>query len=72
MIVLLFSTCRVCQPITLVAVSESPKNCQNFSAAYQKLFCSLLNSQAKRVLYLSMLSVGVVTTSGIAGVVEIC
>ena len=31
-----------------------------------------LNSQAKRVLYSSMLSVGVVTTSDIAGVPEIC
>ena len=73
--------------VTIVGMSESQKISKNLSATYQKWFCSLLhiamtlyamdtqlalNSQAKRVLYSSMLSVGVVTTSDIAGVVEIC
>ena len=68
-------------------MSESQKISQNFSATYQKWLCSLLhismtlyamatklvlNSHAKRVLCSSMLSVGVVTTLGIAGVPEIC
>ena len=72
--------------VVVVGMSESQKIWQNISATYQKQFCSLLhismtlyamatklelNSQAKRVLYSSVLSVGVVTTSGIAGVPEI-